>query len=92
VLYLGAARAVHRVHVEAARAGWAAEIHLSDQSPASFSSWGAAYAGGTDLAASHTFRLPSGLAGRYVLLWITGLPPASSGERQSQQIAEVTVG
>jgi eukaryotic-like serine/threonine-protein kinase len=50
--------------------------------------WGSPLASGADVRANHTFQL-SPTAGRYWLLWITGLSTAG-GESYNAEVAEVT--
>ncbi len=89
VLDLGAPKQLDSVQVDTLDGGWSAEVYASDSEPAELSGWGTPVAAGTDLPDKATLGLTAPARARYVLLWITDLPP--SGPPFRLRVAEVRV-
>ena len=77
VVDLGSPKNVERLQVVAQDTDWSAQVYTSDTVPADLAGWGAARATGTGLGALAQLDLQAGPKARYVLLWITDLPPGS---------------
>ena len=88
VLDLGTTPTVTAVRVQTPDAGWSAEVYNADGVPATLAGWGAPVARGTDLGSDATFQAAPARRARYVLLWITNLPPQQPFRLR---VAEVTV-
>ena len=88
VVDLGTTPTVTAVRVQSPDAGWSAEVYSANAVPASLAGWGAPIARGSDLGSDYTFQAQPVRRARYVLLWITNLPPQQPFRLR---IAEVTV-
>jgi eukaryotic-like serine/threonine-protein kinase len=92
VFDLGEDREVREVVLNANRGGLDVSLYRSSQfvDPGfgNLGPWGDALASGADVRANHTFQL-SPTAGRYWMVWITGLSTAGS-ESFNAEVAEVT--
>ena len=75
-LDLGERRDVAAVEVATDLRGWSAEIFVADRAGSTLDEWGAARATGSDLGTTARLDLDDGSEGRFVLLWLTRLPPS----------------
>jgi hypothetical protein len=89
VLDLGAPKQLDSVQVDARGTGWNAEVYAGDAIAPERDGWGAPVAAGTDLGRQASLGLTAPARARYVLLWITNLPP--DGPPFRLEVAEVRV-
>ena len=75
VLDLGAPKLVDRVEVDSPDSDWSAQIYTSNSVPATLAGWGPPSFIGAGLGTSAQLTLQPPTRARYVLLWITNLPP-----------------
>jgi serine/threonine-protein kinase len=75
VLTLDADAEVGTVLVNANEAGWSAQIFVSSADGGALGDWGAPVAQGENLDVDARFELSPATTGRYVLVWLTLLPP-----------------
>jgi tRNA A-37 threonylcarbamoyl transferase component Bud32 len=85
VIDLGKSRPVGRVDVDADQSGWSADVYVADDVAPDLAGWGSPATTGEQLGTTASFATDAN--GRYVLLWLTGLP--ASGKLG---ISEVHVG
>jgi hypothetical protein len=75
VLTLDADAEVGTVLVNANEAGWSAQIFVSAADGTTLADWGAPRAESENLPVDARFELSPATTGRYVLVWLTHLPP-----------------
>ena len=77
VLDLGSPKTVRTVEVVTGNgdADWSAQVYASDSVPETLSGWGAPRFSGQALGADAQLELKPPARARYVLIWITNLPP-----------------
>ncbi len=88
VLDLAAPKAVERLEVDTPDSDWSAQVYTADSVPDQLSGWGAPRFTGQGLSSKALLVLQPGARSRYVLLWITDLPP---GAPYQLRVAEVRV-
>ena len=86
MLELDGTREVQAVKAVADESAWDADVYVSESTHDDLAGWGSARASGSDLGTDATLTLDSPASGRFVLLWLTRLPPDGN-----LGIAEVTV-
>ncbi|MGH8985389.1 MAG: protein kinase domain-containing protein [Acidimicrobiia bacterium] len=64
------------VTVTADEAGWSAEVYVADQPGADLAAWGQTRGTVDDAGTTADIALRDGTRGRYVLVWLTRLPPS----------------
>jgi hypothetical protein len=77
---------VRTVRVQALEAGWSGSVYVLDSAPQSAPT-GPSDAAGQNLPRDAAITLPTAKPGRFVLVWITRLPP--DGPPFRLEIAEV---
>ncbi len=75
VLELDGTRVVQAVQAAADESGWDADVYVSESTHDDLAGWGSPAATGTDLGTDATLTLDPAASGRFVLLWLTRLPP-----------------
>lgn len=76
-LRLTAPAAVRTVSIDAQQSGWNAQVYVADSPHATPTAWGDAVASGSNLPAQATLTITKPRTARYVLLWLTYLPPGN---------------
>ena len=76
VIDLGAPKKVERVEVVSPDSGWSAQVYTNDVVPPTLAGWGPARFNGQGLGSDAVLVLQPPAQARYVLLWITNLPPS----------------
>jgi hypothetical protein len=79
VIGLGSAKLVDRVEVDSPDHDWSGAVYTSDTVPTELAGWGAPKAIGSNLPDRARLLLQPPTRASNVLLWITNLPPSSSG-------------
>ena len=92
ILELAQSSRVTSVDLTSPDSGWDAQIYVSGGNAPTLSGWGPSRATGTNLGTSAQMRLPEHPPGQYVLVWLTKLPPSTTGQPSFVgRIAEVSV-
>jgi hypothetical protein len=84
---LAAPARVSKVEVDTKEGGWNGAIYTADTPGATLPAWGQPLASNTNLGTNAVFSLKPAKTARYVLLWITQLPPSP----HQLQVAEIRV-
>ena len=96
ILELAEPSRVTSVNLTSPDTGWDAQIFVSGTSAPTLAGWGPERARGAALGTSAQLRLSARPPGQFVLIWLTKLPPATTGTTEGQpsfigRIAEVSV-